>query len=103
MLKKAYLYESPFHQWVKENSKRIQQLRGPEVRQHGLWIVTSTYSTTRCSIHAWKGASKDVKVGFKARALGEEFGPQGAWFEDERDSNWSHYHASVRPSTLDPL
>ncbi|MCJ1246416.1 hypothetical protein MMC30_003623 [Trapelia coarctata] len=91
MVKKAYLYESPFQQWVKQNVQQIDQLRGPEVRQYGLWIVTSTWSTSQCSINAWKQASKEVVVGFKARVFGEEFGPEGQWFEDEMDTDWTHY------------
>jgi hypothetical protein len=96
MVKKAFLYESPFRQWVRDNSEQIWQLRGVEVRQHGLWIVLSTYSTTQCSLNAWRQASNEVLVGFKARAFGEEFGPQGSWYEDERDTGWNHYHAEVR-------
>lgn len=86
-----YYYESPFKDWVKANAVEILRLR-PEVKEYGLWIVTSTYGTKMAAINMWKQAGQSVKVGFSAKAVGVgECGPSGEWYKDDRQEGWNEF------------
>jgi hypothetical protein len=88
-----YLYESPFRQWVQENALQIIEKR-PEVTQHGLWVVTSTYGTKQCSLNVWTGKQKETMIGFTVGDVsGAEAGPAAQWYEAASDSDWSRYSA----------
>ena len=83
-----FYYESPFKGWVRENAAKLVETR-KEVLEHGLWIVTSTWSTQECAINVWNGAGKGVNVGFKTGIVGiGELAPAGEWWEDGRDGGW---------------
>ena len=89
--KKAYLYKSPFNDWVRANSRQLLQTRGMEIKEHGLWIIRWTYSTSKASINAWVGTDKRVVVGFKVSTFGTDFGPKGEWHRGHADSSWDDY------------
>jgi hypothetical protein len=94
VVRQRYFYESPFRQWVQDNALRILEQR-PEVRDHGLWIVTSTYGTKNCSLNVWSGRQKEVMLGFSAKDVsGGEVGPAAQWYEAASDSDWSRYSAT---------
>lgn len=86
-----YYFESPFKNWVKKNAAAILKRR-PEVKEYGLWIVTSTYATKACAINMWKEGGYRVEIGFLARAVGiGELGPSGKWMKDQRLEGWNEY------------
>lgn len=86
-----YYYESPFKKWMKTNAAAILKRR-PEVKEYGLWIITSTYATKACAINMWKEGGYRVEIGFLAKAVGiGELGPSGEWMKDARLEGWSEY------------
>ena len=89
--KKAFLYKSPFIDWVRANAQCLLQKRELEIKEQGLWIIRWTYSTKKASINAWAGTDKKVVVGFQASAYGTEFGPKGGWHKGRADTAWDDY------------
>jgi len=90
-----YYHGSPFKNWVKKNASVIFQ-RWPEVKQHGLWIVTSTYTTKKCAVNMWASGGRAFNVGFSAKVIGTtEAGPSGEWYRDQADEGWCEYTAAV--------
>ena len=89
--KKGYLYKSPFHDWVRDNLRQLLQKRETEIKEHGLWIIRWTYSTSKASINAWAGTDKKVVVGFQVSTFGTDFGPKGEWHKGHADSSWDDY------------
>jgi len=87
-----YYHESPFKNWVKKNAAVIFQ-RWPEVKKHGLWIITSTYATKKCAINMCYNGGRGFKVGFSAKAVMGEAGPSGEWHRDQADEGWGEYTA----------
>ncbi|TAQ87224.1 hypothetical protein B7494_g4456 [Chlorociboria aeruginascens] len=83
-----YYYESPFKDWVRDNATLLITKRR-EILEHGLWIVTSTWSSEECAINVWNDAGHGVGVAFKSSAVGfGELAPSGDWFEDAQDEGW---------------
>lgn len=89
--KREYLYKSPFTDWVRDNSRQLLQKREMEIKEHGLWIIRWTYSTSKASINAWSGTDKKVVVGFRVSTFGTDFGPKGEWHKGHADSSWDDY------------
>jgi hypothetical protein len=88
-------HEDPYERWCQKNAKTILKLR-PEVKDHGMWIVTKTHSTKYCSLNVWKSKQKDVHVGFSAKvAEGGDLKASGGWFENSSDGGWNHYKSKV--------
>ena len=88
--------------WFHRNKQQI--LIAPfaaQIKQHGLFIVTGTYSTTGCSIACWTDSSNDVSLGFNASLIQNPVaGVQGGWYLENSASGWSHYNAPVYLFTL---
>ncbi|TFK44651.1 hypothetical protein BDQ12DRAFT_673333 [Crucibulum laeve] len=86
-----YYYESPFKNWVKHNAVTLLKRR-PEIKDYGLWIITSTYTTKKCAINLWKKSGKALKVAFSAKVVGiGECGPSGEWSKDQNEQGWSEF------------
>ncbi|KAK4220863.1 hypothetical protein QBC38DRAFT_462115 [Podospora fimiseda] len=45
VIHKGYYHLEPFRQWGKANAKKLLEL-APDVKEHGFWVVSDTYSTT---------------------------------------------------------
>lgn len=67
VVRDTYYYSAPFREWLKDNAQALIKAR-PEVRDHGVWVVATTYSTRKCSIAAWTSRDVEVVVGIKAAA-----------------------------------
>jgi hypothetical protein len=90
-----YYHGMPFKNWVKKNAATIFQ-HWPEVKKHGLWIVTSTYATKKCAINMCSDGRRSFNVGFSAKVIGiGEAGPSGEWHRDQTDEGWGEYTAKV--------
>ncbi|KDR73009.1 hypothetical protein GALMADRAFT_252413 [Galerina marginata CBS 339.88] len=86
-----YYHSSPFKRWCKENAPTILR-RWPEVKTHGLWIITSTHSTKKCAINMWDARGRRLKVGFDAEVAGlGKAGPNGSWYRSQSDEGWGEY------------
>ncbi|KAF9554916.1 hypothetical protein CPC08DRAFT_151865 [Agrocybe pediades] len=90
-----YYHTSPFKNWCRSNALSILK-RWPEVKRHGLWIVTSTYTTQKCGINMWSSHGKSIEVGFSADIAGiGSIGPSTEWHRSRTDEGWGEYTAKV--------
>jgi hypothetical protein len=89
-----YYHEAPFKQWIAANSKSILNER-PEVRDYGLWVVTSTWSVAEAAINCWSGRQKGVDVGFNFKVVEiGELAPKGGWYHAGESDGWIHVRAN---------
>lgn len=96
--------ESDIRPWWSRNKKKLLEAKFKyEIAQHGLFIVTGTYTTSNCSITAWSDTSNDVYLGFKTDVAGLPVGAKvhGGWVLGESASGWNHYDAPVCSVNLD--
>jgi hypothetical protein len=93
----GYYYESPFKGWFQDNVKAIMSSpRADEIKKYGLFVVTGTYMTTKCSLVAWTEPSKDVFLGFYAGPSGlGEVGPHVKWYDTGSSSGWNKHESTV--------
>lgn len=86
-----YFHSNIFKKWVQKNALAI--LAGwPEVKDHDLWIVTSTFSTKKCAINMWNSHSQGIKVGFTSDIWGiGNAGPSADWVRSQTDEGWAEY------------
>jgi len=86
-----YYHSTPFKTWCKENALHILK-NWEEVKEYGLWIITSVHSTKKCAINMWQTRRREFKVGFDANiaTLGE-LGPNGDWHLSQTDEGWGEY------------
>ncbi|PLB37619.1 uncharacterized protein BDW47DRAFT_131892 [Aspergillus candidus] len=86
---KEFVYgATAFRVWCKENSRMILR-QWPDVRERGLVIVTSTYSTDFAMLNAWTDTAKELSVGFRAGVVGiGELGPSCTWYTANGESGW---------------
>jgi hypothetical protein len=88
-------FESPCTQWVKDNARKLLELR-PEVKEHGIYVVRTVWSTEDVSLNAWMKRDKAVTVGFSAKVAGvAEVGPKGSFHHGGEDEGWIYYKADV--------
>ncbi|CVL06804.1 uncharacterized protein FMAN_11900 [Fusarium mangiferae] len=83
-----YYHKEPLLQWMKQNAKSIVKSY-PEVRDNGLWIITSTWTAENASVNCWNSKDKSVDVGFSTTAL--EFGevaPKGSYLHGGSAEGW---------------
>ncbi|KAJ6004630.1 hypothetical protein N7540_012999 [Penicillium herquei] len=77
-----------FRLWCKENSEEILR-KWPDVRDHGLVIVTSIYRTRMAKLNAWADKGKEISVGFRAGVVGiGEVAPSSTWYTSHEESGW---------------
>lgn len=62
--------DRPLLQWVAENSRRILAEHGRALREHGLWVVTKTYTTRRYLVSVLHSAGTELSVGLEADVSG---------------------------------
>jgi hypothetical protein len=89
-----FYYESPFKAWIRENAEALIKRRN-EILEFGLWIVTSTWSTSECAINVWDESRKGVNVGFNTSVVAVgELGPAGVWQANVKNGGWVKYKAA---------
>ena len=93
-------YESPYENWCKENFRTIVA-KFPDSLKHGIFIVTTTYSTEKASLNANIALGQEGDIGFEAKVtpMGE-IAPSvgfcyssdaGAWIRTKGEVGISHW------------
>lgn len=83
-----YYHREPFLQWMRLNADQLRKLY-PEVKEHGVWVVTSTWTAKEAAINCWNDSGKAVKVGFALKALEiGEVAPKGRWVHQGFAAGW---------------
>ncbi|KID83168.1 hypothetical protein MGU_09531 [Metarhizium guizhouense ARSEF 977] len=86
--REAVYGERAYKNWCKTNAPVIIS-NWPDVEDHGLVIVTSIHKTTRADLRTWQDKRQEIKVGFKASAVGlGELAPSSEWYKALGDDGW---------------
>lgn len=83
-----------FKEWIDDNKARLYDMFGNQLKKHGLWIVTITYTAPGCSINAWMHKDKNVVLSAKAKAaMVGDLSAELQWTDKITDKDWCHYSA----------
>lgn len=86
---------------MKNNAMKILKKYPDEMKQHGVWIITSTHTTDKCSILMWREQQKKFNVGFSADVSGAgSIKPDLEWYGANTDEGWGEYTADVSSFSL---
>lgn len=92
---RGYYHRSPFKKWAEDSAQKLLDLV-PDVKEHGFWMVTDTYSTSDVRINAWREKGQRVQMGFKIHVLpAGEIGPSGDFVEGFTSGGWQRTKANV--------
>ncbi|KAF4344802.1 hypothetical protein FBEOM_1232 [Fusarium beomiforme] len=83
-----FYHKEPLLRWMKQNAKSLLKSY-PEIKDHGLWIITSTWTAKDASVNCWNSKDKFIDVGFSTTAL--EFGevaPKGSYLHGGSAEGW---------------
>ncbi|RDW83048.1 hypothetical protein BP5796_04539 [Coleophoma crateriformis] len=87
----CYDHKDPFRNWVKENALKLVS-EHPCLKKSGVYIATSTYSSSSIHINVWQDPKKEISLGFKAGVTGIGMvGPKGTWIRGSKAHGWKHY------------
>lgn len=90
--------KSPYSRWALKNAKAISKAF-PDVKAHGFFIVTSTWSTSAVSTTAWSNPSKQIEVGVKLGVAGVgDVGPSFEYYRAHTSGSWIDADVSAYPS-----
>ena len=91
VVRDRFYHSAPFRKWAKENAETILE-KYPETKEHGFYVVTTTYSAENVFINAWTNKDIEVAVGFKAGVTGVgEIGPSTEFYTAESASAWNKF------------
>lgn len=94
VVRDRFYHSAPFRKWAKQNAKAILE-NYPETKEHGFYVVTTTYSANDIFINAWTEKENDVSVGFKAGVTGAgEIAPSTEFYTAESASAWNKFSVS---------
>ena len=93
--------EPLFQSWLSANKALLSSSHGPQLRRHGLRIVTKTYTAPSCSINAWEDKDKEANMSMKTKAnMMGELGGELDWTDRVTDKDWSHYSGKDKGDTV---
>lgn len=99
----GFSQKSPFREWARENAQLILK-NAPDAKEHGIFIITSTYSTTEVFTTAWRNNQNIVEVGAKAVVEGiADVGVKMQYFRSEGAGSWIRADVKVAPLSLNNL
>jgi hypothetical protein len=86
--KEGYFESADWAGWAKENAAAIIKYR-PKIKEHNLWIITTTYTTKEAWINVWGDSESTVSIGFSAGVEGiAKVAPSVAFSKSASGSNW---------------
>ncbi|RSL79094.1 hypothetical protein CEP51_007653 [Fusarium floridanum] len=95
VMHEGYYHRKVFLEWAKKNAEKLLQLV-PDVKEHGFWIVTDTYSTADVRVITWSDREKHVQMGFDVDVTpAGEIGPSGEFFEGASAGEWHRAEAET--------
>lgn len=88
--KRWYDHADPFREWAKANAGKLLA-SFPSIREHGFYVITSTFAAKEVLINGWKNKSHKLHLGFSGGV--EEVASISASTEiygASRASGWVH-------------
>lgn len=87
----CYDHRDPFRKWLKENVPKLLA-EYPSLRQHGIYVATTTYSCSSVHINVWHSSQDEVKLGFKVGVTGlGGLGPSTTWLRGTSSKSWTSF------------
>src|SRR6266699_3247771 len=78
--------DRPLFKWVKQNASRLVAEYPRPIEEHGLWIITKTYTTRRCAISFLNSKSSEIAIGLALDASGiATLSPESRWSKANGD------------------
>jgi hypothetical protein len=75
----------------------MSSARAEEIKKYGIFVVTGTYMTAKCSLTAWTRPGKEVVLGFDAGVSGlAKLGPGVEWYDTGSAGGWNRHESLVR-------
>ena len=97
----SYNDETLFQSWLLANKSQLFSSHGPQLRRHGLFLVTRTYTAPSCSINAWVDRNSEANMSVKAKAnMMGELGETLDLKDKLTDQDWSHYSGKDKGDTV---
>ncbi|KAI1127411.1 hypothetical protein F5Y10DRAFT_292800 [Nemania abortiva] len=96
VISEGFDFRNPFIVWLKRNAKVLFK-RYPDLRKHGIYVATWTYSSENVHINVWGNGDHNVTVGFKVDVPQTvQAGPSTSWFRGRASSGWSAWTGQKR-------
>ena len=87
--------ERSLHLWLRENSSRIVQDYNKELKKHGIWIITTIYTTKSKGVCFMSAKGSNVSIGLKVSGDGKlTLNPTANWMAAQASSA-SEIHADM--------
>jgi hypothetical protein len=78
--------------WMATNSEDFLRRHESVMKKYGIWIVTKTYTSTRCGLAFMQSNSASVEIGMTADAEGIlSMSPSASWKVETKDSETELY------------
>ncbi|KAE8345556.1 hypothetical protein BDV24DRAFT_108506 [Aspergillus arachidicola] len=88
--------------WVKKNGKLLMKSRyGDEIRDYGLWVIHTTWSTPECAIKMESAFHRNTSAGLDVGATDVgKIGGSGSSLKKLESKGWKSYQATERDQGL---
>jgi hypothetical protein len=92
----GFVDKAPFRAWAKANAELLLRNKKDALRQHGLFVVTATWSTTEAFTKYWINRTSTVKIGVKVEAPGVGGGgPKVSYHRASSAGSWNEADTKV--------
>jgi hypothetical protein len=92
---RCFDHKDDFQFWLKNNAGKLVS-RHPSLKKSGIYIATSTYSSSSIHINVWQDPKREISLGLKAGVTGIGMvGPKGTWVRSSKTYGWKHYTVSI--------
>ncbi|KAH7235535.1 hypothetical protein BKA59DRAFT_532974 [Fusarium tricinctum] len=91
VVEEGFDLRQPFNTWLENNAKALFK-EYPELKEHGLYAVMWTYSTTGIHLSVWNDKSNHATVGVKVGVAGAgNIGPKTEYVRGQSSSGWTEW------------
>src|SRR5450432_226518 len=95
----CYDLKDPFRDWLNQNASKLLA-KYPTLKERGLYVATTTYSSSDIHINVWHNSQDEITLGFKAGVTGiGGLGPSVHWMRGRTTHGCSHFVTVSCPST----
>jgi hypothetical protein len=95
--RKSFTSDSPVKNWYKANVKALLQGKwAADIRERGLFVITQTYSTEKCSLTSWTNPQHEIVVRIDVGGVGAgHVGAEYSYSAAAAAGGWNHYESKV--------
>jgi len=87
----CYDLKDPFRAWLFQNASKLLATY-PTLKERGLYVATTTYSSSDIHINVWNSSKDEITLGFKVGITGiGGLNPSVRWMRGRATHGWSHF------------